>query len=70
LVVIVEAADARYLLAVRDALKTLATATRVTKGKIANARHLLEQKEADDEASSHHHADAVARPQLRRAHSG
>jgi hypothetical protein len=59
LMVIIEMDDARYLLAVRDALKALAT-NRVTKGKIANAKYLL--KEADHEASPHHQADAVARP--------
>jgi hypothetical protein len=40
LVALVEAKDARHLLAVRDALKALAT-TRVTEGKIATAKHLL-----------------------------
>jgi hypothetical protein len=40
LVVIVEADDARHLLAVRDALRALAT-TRVSKNKIANAKELL-----------------------------
>jgi hypothetical protein len=43
LVVIVEAEDAKHLLAVREALKALAT-TRVTKNKIANAKELLAQR--------------------------
>ena len=68
LVVIVEADDARYLLAVREAMTALAT-PRMAKGKIANARHLLVQKEANDEAGPHHPAEAVGRPQLRRAPS-
>lgn len=66
LMVIIEIDDARYLLAVREALKALAT-TRATKNKIANAKQLLAGKESDHEASPHHHAEAVTRPQLRRA---
>jgi hypothetical protein len=68
LFVIVEAADADHLLAVRDALKAL-TRAGVSKGRIANAKALLAQplKEAADEVRPHHHADAVARPQPRRA---
>jgi formate-dependent nitrite reductase cytochrome c552 subunit len=37
------AEDAKHLLAVREALKALAT-TRVTKNKIANAKELLAQR--------------------------
>ena len=40
---IVEAEDAKHLLAVREALKALAT-TRETKNKIANAKELLAQR--------------------------
>jgi hypothetical protein len=67
LMVIVEADDAHYLLAVRDALKALANA-RVTKGKIAHAQQLLAQpwKEDSHDRIPHHQAGAVARPQLRR----
>ena len=69
LMVIIETDDARYLLAVRDALKACAR-TGASKGRIANAKQLLAQpsKEAHNvEASPHDHAAAVAKPRLRRA---
>jgi hypothetical protein len=68
LMVIIETDDARYLLAVRDALRALTT-NRITKGKIANAKQVLAQqpKEAHDEASPHHNAAPMAQSQPRRA---